>query len=70
MLNYFQSFIDNNKADEVIEAEVTKKVDSSGGSDGSGKTSVLAGTEDEQLCYNSEVTDPVDTAFGKFRFYI
>ncbi|XP_056847172.1 uncharacterized protein LOC108817506 isoform X3 [Raphanus sativus] len=56
---------DDNKADEVIEAEVTKKVDSSGGSDVLGRASVLAGTEDEQLCYNSEVTDPVDTAFEK-----
>ncbi|KAF2593029.1 hypothetical protein F2Q70_00045560 [Brassica cretica] len=34
-----------------------------GGSDVSGKTSVLAGTEDEHLGYNSEVTDHVDTAF-------
>ncbi|XP_013592206.1 PREDICTED: uncharacterized protein LOC106300577 isoform X6 [Brassica oleracea var. oleracea] len=41
-----------------------------GGSDVSGKTCVLAGTEDEHLGYNSEVTDHVDTAFGKFRFYI
>lgn len=34
-----------------------------GGSDVSGKTCVLAGTEDEHLAYNSEVTDHVDTAF-------
>ncbi|XP_013592204.1 PREDICTED: uncharacterized protein LOC106300577 isoform X4 [Brassica oleracea var. oleracea] len=34
-----------------------------GGSDVSGKTCVLAGTEDEHLGYNSEVTDHVDTAF-------
>ncbi|CAN6938751.1 unnamed protein product [Brassica oleracea] len=54
---------DNSKADELIEAKVTKNVDSSGGSDVSGKTCVLAGTEDEHLGYNSEVTDHVDTAF-------
>ncbi|RID56254.1 hypothetical protein BRARA_G03467 [Brassica rapa] len=53
---------DNSKADELIEAKVTKNVDSS---DGSGKTCVLTGTEDEHLCYNSEVADPVDTAFEK-----
>ncbi|XP_009106338.1 uncharacterized protein LOC103832130 isoform X3 [Brassica rapa] len=56
---------DNNKADELIEAKVTKNVDSSGGSDISGKTCVLAVTEDEHLCYNSEVAGPVDTAFEK-----
>ncbi|XP_048592277.1 uncharacterized protein LOC106354651 isoform X4 [Brassica napus] len=59
---------DNSKADDLIEAKVTrnmKNMDSSGGSDVSGKTCVLAVTEDEYLCYNSEVADPVDTAFEK-----
>ncbi|KAJ0255985.1 hypothetical protein HA466_0090090 [Hirschfeldia incana] len=56
---------DENKADELTEAKVTKKVESSGGSDVSGKASVVAGTEEEHLSYNSEVTDPVDTAFEK-----
>ncbi|KAL0701975.1 hypothetical protein Bca4012_058097 [Brassica carinata] len=36
-----------------------------GGPDVSGKTCVLVGREDEYLCYSSEVTDPVDTAFVK-----
>ncbi|KAF3516502.1 hypothetical protein DY000_02064111 [Brassica cretica] len=56
---------DNNEADELSGAKVTKNVDSSGGSDVSGKTCVLAVTEDEHLRYNSEVADPVDTAFEK-----
>ncbi|CAH8370919.1 unnamed protein product [Eruca vesicaria subsp. sativa] len=54
---------DNNKADELI--EVTTNVYSSDGSDVSGKTCVLAGTEDEHLGHDSEVTDSVDTAFEK-----
>ncbi|XP_048617455.1 uncharacterized protein LOC106421651 isoform X2 [Brassica napus] len=62
-LNEELAVTDNSKADELIEAKVTKNVDSSGGSDVSGKTCVLAGTEDEHLGYNSEVTDHVDTAF-------
>ncbi|XP_024004305.1 uncharacterized protein LOC18008546 [Eutrema salsugineum] len=46
---------DHNEADELIEAKVTKNLDSSGGSSVSEMTCVLGGTEHEQLGYNSEV---------------
>lgn len=63
--NYFQSFIDNDGADELIEAKVTKNtqigfegnllLDSSGDSYVSEKTCILAGTEDEHFGFDSEV---------------
>ncbi|CAH2067632.1 unnamed protein product [Thlaspi arvense] len=53
---------DNNEADELTEAKVTRNLDSSV----SEKTCVLGGTEDEHLGFNCEVENTCDESGRKF----